>query len=354
MTHIALLLFVALMFLCSAFFSGVETGVYRMSRFRLRLGTEQRWAFYRQLSEAVADGQGLILSLLLGNNLVNYLATSCMTWWLLSYLQDENLVEFYTTTIMTPSLFIFGEILPKSVFFYRADSLMRPLAPAIWSVWRICTVSGVVKLMRFLFKVFSRLFRIPVDTAAAVDITQRSQVRQIIQETRDEGLLTSLQKNMMQRLINIPEVSVGTVVVPMNKAEMAEVNSNRKALLAIVARCPHRRIPVYEKDRNNIIGFIDIYQTLGSTVEFETLRAFLQPIVQMDMSISVLDAISIMRKGTHRIAIITTTQSGLLTDQKKPLGVLTLKDLVEELTGELARYELTPDKTKTSGQKSTS
>jgi CBS domain containing-hemolysin-like protein len=136
---------------------------------------------------------------------------------------------------MTPSLFIFGEILPKSIFFYRADGFIRPLAPAIWSVWRICTISGAVKLMRLLFKVFSRLFRISVDTAAAVDITQRSQVRQIIQETRDEGLLTSLQKNMMQRLINIPEVSVGTVVVPMSKAEMAEVNSNRKALLAIVA-----------------------------------------------------------------------------------------------------------------------
>lgn len=354
MTHIALLLFVAVMFLCSAFFSGVETGVYRISRFRLRLGTEQRWAFYRQLSEAVADGQGLILSLLLGNNLVNYLATSCLTWWLLSYLKEDNLAEFYTTAIMTPSLFIFGEILPKSVFFYRADSLIRPLAPAIWAVWRLCTVSGAVKLMRFLFKVFSRLFRIPVDTAAAVDITQRSQVRQIIQETRDEGLLTSLQKNMMQRLINIPEVSVGTVVVPMNKAEMAEVNSNRNTLLAIVARCPHRRIPVYERDRNNIIGFIDIYQTLGATVEFENLCAFLQPIVQMDMSISVLDAISIMRKGPHRIAVITAAQSGLLADQKKPLGVLTLKDLVEELTGELARYELTPDKIKTSGQKSTS
>lgn len=353
MTDIALLLFVVLMFLCSAFFSGVETGIYRLSRFRLRLGAEQGWAFYHQLSTAIADGQGLILSLLLGNNLVNYLATSCLAWWLLSYLKDENLAEFYTTAIMTPSLFIFGEILPKSIFFYRADGFIRPLAPAIWSVWRICTISGAVKLMRLLFKVFSRLFRISVDTAAAVDITQRSQVRQIIQETRDEGLLTSLQKNMMQRLINIPEVSVGTVVVPMSKAEMADVNSNRKALLAIVARCPHRRIPVFENERSNIIGFMDIYQTLGAGVEFENLRAFLQPIVQMDMSISVLDAIAIMRKGPHRIAVITTSQSGLLADQKKPLGILTLKDLVEELTGELARYEIVPDKSKTSGQKST-
>ncbi len=353
MTEIALLLFVIVMFLCSAFFSGVETGIYRLSRFRLRLGVEQGRAFYKQLSTAIADGQGLILSLLLGNNIVNYLATSGLTWWLLSYLKDENLAEFYTTIIMTPTLFIFGEILPKSVFFYRADSLIRPLAPAIWGIWRLCTLSGAVQLMRLLFRVFSRLFRIAVDTAAAVDITQRSQVRQIFQETRDEGLLTSIQKNMIQRLINIPEVSVGTVMVPMNKVEMAEINSNRSALLAIVARCPHRRIPVYEKDRSHILGFIDIYQTLGAGEEFENLRPFVQPLVRMDMSTSVLDAISIMRKGPHRIAVITASQAGLLAEQKKPLGILTLKDLVEELTGELARYEIASDQSKTSGQKST-
>jgi len=60
-----------------------------------------------------------------------------------------------------------------------------------------------------------------------------------------------------------------------------------------------------------------------------------------------------MRKGPHRIAVITTSQSGLLAEQKHPLGILTLKALVEELTGELARYEIVPDKSKTSGQKST-
>jgi putative hemolysin len=331
MTTLLLIIMILFLYVCSAFFSGSETGIYRLSRFRLRLGVEQHRPFYKQLSYAVKDGQGLILSLLLGNNLVNYLATAFTTWTLLRLLQDEGLVEFYTTAIIAPTLFIFGEIIPKSVFFYRADSFVGPLAPAIWGTWRIFTASGAIRLIRWLLRLFSRILGVSVDTAAAVDVTHRSQVRQLLTETQEEGQLSSLQKDMMKRLANIPEVSTGTILIPIHKVEMADVKASRYDLMQILGRSPHRRIPVYENDKNNILGFVEIERLLADSNDSPDIRKSIQPLLRLSASSSVLDAISLLRKGNHPIAAVTAD----LSSGGKILGILTLKDLVEELTGEL-------------------
>jgi CBS domain containing-hemolysin-like protein len=338
MTNLILIILIIALYACSAFFAGAETGVYRLSRFRLRLGVEQHRPFYKRLSRAVEDGQGLIMSLLLGTNLTHYLATSFTAWILLRLVGNETLAEFYTTAIIVPTLFIFGEIIPKTVFYYRADTLVGFLAPAIWGSWRILTASGAVRFLRWLLRLISRILGVSVDTAAAVDVTQRSQVRQMLQETREEGLLSSLQKDMMRRLANLPEVSIGTILTPIQKVEMAEVHSSRRELLQILARCPHRRIPVYEKDRNHILGYVDIDRVLVMENEFADLKRVLAPILQLNVSASVLDAISILRKGNHRIAVVAADSPAGTSENKKILGILTLKDLVEELTGELTGH----------------
>jgi putative hemolysin len=332
---ILLIIIILLLYICSAFFSGSETGIYRLSRFRLRLGVEQHRPFYKQLSLAVKDGQGLILSLLLGNNLVNYLATTFTTWTLLRLFQDEGLVEFYTAAIIAPTLFIFGEIIPKSVFFYRADTFVGALAPMIWGTWRIFTASGVIRLIRWILRLLSRLLGVSVDSMAAVDVTKRSQVRQLLTETQEEGQLSALQKDMMKRLANIPEVSIGAILIPIHKIEMAEASAGRNDLLQILERCLHQRILVYEKDRNNILGYIDVERLLADSGRSIDLKRAAQPLFRLNVSASVLDAISILRKGNHPIAAVVTDSSKGSTETRKVLGILTLKDLVEELTGEL-------------------
>jgi CBS domain containing-hemolysin-like protein len=339
MIDFLLILWIILLLVLSAFFSGVETGIYRLSRFTLRIGVEQRRPFFRELQRAIEDGQGLILSLLIGNNLVNYGLTTTVTILLLKKFNSTHLAEFYTTVIITPTIFILGELIPKNIFFYRANSLVGGLAPLICFFWRLFTLSGAIGFLRILFRLFSRLLGLSVDTAAAVDVTQRGQVRAIIQETRDEGLLSSLQKEMMHRLINIPEVPAADIMVPLYQVEMAEVRSTRNALIEIIRRCPHRHIPVYEKDRTTVLGFIDIYETLGTGGDFQTIRPFVRPIVRLRASASALDAIALLRTTAQRIALIVVDTPGKWLDQKKPLGILTLKDMVEELTGELAGTE---------------
>ena len=115
-----------------AFFSGSETGIYRLSKFRLRLGIEQKHPLSALLGKVTADSNALIFSMLIGNNLVNYLATSIVTVMLLNSALSENAAQLYATLIMSPVLFIFSEVIPKNIYYYHSDTLMLRSAPLLW------------------------------------------------------------------------------------------------------------------------------------------------------------------------------------------------------------------------------
>ena len=104
----------------SAFFAGTETGIYRVSRFQVRVGSEKGRPSYKMLFQILQDGQGLILSLLLGNNLVNNLLTGLVTFMFLQAVSEERLAGIYATVVLTPVLFVFGEMIPKNLFYYKA------------------------------------------------------------------------------------------------------------------------------------------------------------------------------------------------------------------------------------------
>ena len=121
-----------LLVLLSAFFAGTETGIYRISRFQIRVGSEKGNPLYKMLFRILQDGQGLILSLLLGNNLVNNLLTGLVTFMFLQTVSEEHLAGIYATAVLTPVLFVFGEMIPKNLFYYKANTLVPAMA---WLNW---------------------------------------------------------------------------------------------------------------------------------------------------------------------------------------------------------------------------
>lgn len=327
---VAQLALIVLLFALSAFFAGTETGVYRLSRLRLRIGVEQQKQTFCLLSKLLHDGRGLILSLLVGNNLVNYCLTSLVTVMLLNRLDDNHTAEIYATAIITPTLFIFGEIVPKILYYHKANTFMPALAWGTWLAHRVFTFSGIVPVLKGIAHLLSRLFRSQVNTTAAVDATQRHQVRQIIHETQEEGLLTEQQKEMMERLVDLGNVSIGSVMVALKNVEMVPIDTAGKDLLEHLRKTTHTRQLVYEHQRHNIAGFINIYETLAS-VENDSIRNTVQELTTIDQYKTVLEAIDIMRNRRCSFALVTEHAK----PHNKPVGIVTMTDLVEELTGEL-------------------
>jgi putative hemolysin len=320
---------VFLLLLLSAFFAGTETGIYRISRFQIRIGSEKGRPSYKMLFRILQDGQGLILSLLLGNNLVNNLLTGLLTFMFLQLSSGERLAGIYATVVLTPVLFVFGEMIPKNIFYYKANTLVPAMAWLNWFFYRLFTLTGAVWLLKSCSRILSYLFRLKIDTTKVVDASKRHQVHQIIHETREEGILSHAQKKMMNRLIEIPHMSVGEAMVKLRDVEMVPVDTNREGLLDHLRKSRFTRQLVYRTDPTQILGFIHIYQTLGNGEPVTDLTNEITALLEVDRNVSVTDAINLLRDRHERMALVLASgRKG-----KHPVGIITISDLIEEITG---------------------
>jgi CBS domain containing-hemolysin-like protein len=335
MTDPHLIIAVIAMVLLCAFFSGTETGIYRLSRFRLRIGLEQHRSLFGVLEKLMADSTGVIFSMLLGSNLAANIAISLVTYMFLRANQTQINAEFYATLIMVPVLFVFANLIPKNIYFYMADRLMPPLAPLAFAIHRFFVFCGAVGLLKMLSRLFARLAGAKTVSEQMVSTAQRQHIRQIIQETKDEGILSSVQTQIIERLVNMPSVSIGSVMTPLARVHTLPLESSRADLLSKLKETPFRQLPVYQNDTTNILGYIDIYETLTSQNDFADLAPFIKPLTPLNADMPVIESLNTMRNNRQQIALVARFDRHA---NPQPLGIVTMKDLVEELIGELAEW----------------
>lgn len=315
-------------------FSGAETGLYRLSRLRLRLGVEKKRLSFIILGKCLRDSSGLLLSMLIVTNLAYYLTTSIVTYVFLKA-GTEHSVELFATLLTAPVLFVFSELIPKNIFFYRADSLMPYLSPVLYVFHKVLSWCGVVPLLKFISGFFVRLAGAASSPKSVITSAQRHKVQAILQDTHEEGILSSVQTDIINRLVSISNIRIKSVMIPIDNVQMVDVNSDNSALLSKLKKCAFTRLPVIENRVENIIGFINIYETLSSSEKFAGLEKFVKPIRTLNADTTVTDAINVLQKENQKIVLVTKIGRAA---QERPIGIVTMKDLVEELLGELAEW----------------
>lgn len=335
MSNVVVLTLAAVTVALSAVFSGLETGIYRLSRLRLRLGAEKGRLRYVLLDKALHDGASLLLSLLVANNLANYVATSSVTYLFLAVVSSPRAAELLATSVTAPLLFVLAESMPKNVFLYRADALTAFFSPLLYAAHQVLTWCGIVPLLRWLSQLFARLIGSPVTSPAMMTSAQKHQVRAILRDTHEEGLLSSVQTEIVDRIITVPGLRLSAVMVPFSRVQSVSVQSSRTNLLNILRRHALTRLLVWEGTPTNVIGFVNIYDALSTDEDYESLAPFLKPIRQLDGATPVIDAIDVMRRDELKIVLVARARRG---GRQQPAGIVTMKDLVEELLGELAEW----------------
>jgi putative hemolysin len=335
LNSLILILIVVLFVTLGGLFAGAETGVYQLSRLRLRLGVENKRPLFIILEKSLRDSPGLIVSTLLGTNLAHYLATSIVTLLLLAQLKAEHTAELLATALTAPLLFIFSELIPKNLFFYHADSLMPCVSPFLYVSHKIFTWCGLVPLLKKLSRVGARLTAESAAYKTTATTVHRPHVSAILRETQEEDFLSSVQTDIVSRLTSISHLTIKTAMIPLNKVQMVDVTTGRPALLKQLAESAFTRLPVYEHTPANIIGFINIYQCLSVNQQFADLRSFIKQIRELSEKTTITEALDIMQSENQKIALVTRPGHA---GRQRPVGIVTMKDLVEELLGELAEW----------------
>lgn len=316
-------------------FAGAETGIYQLSRVRLQLAIEKKRFLSVVLGASLRDRPALLLSILLGTNLAHYVATSVITYTLLASGRLEHTAELFAAFITVPTLFVFSELLPKNIFFYRPDSLMPCCGPFLFVFHKLFTWSGIVPLLKLLSTVPGRLTGSGAAFKAAMSAGHPRHIGAIVRDTEEEGILSPVQTEMINRLISISNLTIRSVMTSIAEVQMVDVNSDKSVLLDRMKEYAFTCLPVYDRLRGNIIGFVNIYDCLSSGQEFTNLHDFIRQVRKLPAETLVTDAIDIMRREKEKIVLVTLV--GHL-GREKPIGIVTMKDLVEELLGELAEW----------------
>ena len=324
---------VAIMF--AGISAGSETGMYQLSKLRLRVGIERKKLLFVLLGKSLSDGTGMLLSLLSGTNVAYYVVTSLVTYILLDIVAGEHIAEILTTFITAPVLFVCCELIPKTLFFYRADVLMPFVSPVLLTYRKIFTWCGLVPLMKILTGALAKATKLTAPAGRSITTAFQPHIKAIIQDSEDEGFLSPVQADIISRISTVSHLDITGVMTPLNKTQMVEVNSDKSVLLSKLRESPFTRLLVYEQSAANIIGFINVYECLNSPDDFTDVRSFIQPVRKLPSTTFVIDAINIIRGENHRIALVTKTG---LAGVEKNIGILTMKDLIEELVGELAEW----------------
>jgi len=332
---IVLILVIIFTIILSGVFAGAETGIYQLSRLRLRLGIEKKRLSSIILGKSLRDSTGLLLSLLLGNNLTHYIVTSIVTYVLLSRLEAAHTAELFATLITAPVLFVFAELLPKNIFFYRSDYLMPCFAPVLFVLHKIFSWCGAISLLKFVYRIFARLTGLPSPYRTPIIAVRQSHIKAIIQETGEEGFLSPIQTDIINRLATISHLSIRAVMTPIHKVQTVDANFDKSALLNKLKKSAFTRLPAYERWPANVVGFINIYEPLSSPEEFTDLHNFIKPIRRLAANTTVTEAINIMQSENQKIVLVIRTGH---VGREKPIGIVTMKDLVEELLGELTEW----------------
>jgi putative hemolysin len=333
--NIVLVLLVALFVALGSLFGGAETGMYQLSRLRLRLGVEKKRLLFVVLGRCLHDRSGLLLSMLIGNNLTHYFTTSIVTGMFLAEVGNEHKAEFLATVVTVPILFVFSELIPKNIFLYRADFVMPYLSPFLYAVHKLLSWCGVVPLLKLISSLFARLAGLAASSKTLITSTERHKMQAILQDTHEEGILSPVQSDIINRLVSISHVHIRSVMIPISNVETVCVDADRPVLLNKLNKCAFTRLPVVEGRHGNIIGFVSIYEALSCSEQFADLRNFTNPIRKLDADTTVTDAIDVMQRENQKMVLVT---KGGRVGRDKPVGIVTMKDLVEELLGELAEW----------------
>lgn len=307
--------------LLAGFYSGMETAAYRASQVRLRALSEQGHAGALLAVRLLAAMPVLITTTLIGHNLAVYIATYLLT----SHFEHAHYTdaEVWATICLTPFCFIFAETLPKRIGNVRPDPYLlfgsRVAAVSRIAFYPLGLALGGIQY--FLYKGLDRLGYQPVT------LSGRDRLREHFEAGMAEQVLSPHQHDLLERILEIQELTVRDVMIPLSRAFVIEEDTAIKTAAARMA-----------DDGRHFASLVDRSgQPLQKLVSLKTMLrnpdACDQPVhhcaeaqIVVDANTSIYNALRKLREARTRVAL-ATGRSGT------PIGIVTLNGILEPIAG---------------------
>lgn len=316
-----------LMIVISGYFSGSETGMMSLNRYKLRHLANQGDKSAQRVERLLGRPDRLIGLILIGNNLVNILASAIATILGMRYFGDLGVG--IATGILTLVILIFAEVTPKTLAAIYPSQVSYASSHVLQILMVI--LSPFVIFINFLTNGLLKILHIDIDTDAGTHLNS-DELRTVVNEAG--GLIPKRHQNMLISILDLENVTVEDIMVPRSEILAIDINDDWKSITRQLLHSPHSRLILYRDNLDEVVGLLRVREAYRLMMEKKEFNK--------QTMLKAADEIYFIPEGTPlNIQLLkfqrNNERSGLIVDEYGDIqGLVTLEDILEEIVGEFS------------------
>ena len=313
-----------LLLVLKGFFSGSEIALVNSDKIKLRHQAKQGKSGAKLALKLLQTPDVLLSTTLVGTNISTVVLTTIGTLLAIRLLGD--LGEVYAFLVLTPLLLIFGEIVPKSIYQQKSDSLtpiiIHPLRWASFPFYPIVFVSS--RIARFMARL------VGAGKSNQPFFITREQLRTVVEMAEHGTAMNAFGQGRIRRVIRFAETTVAEAMIPIAEVTTISHKESTTAAFGLVRRHGYNRLPVFENSTSNIIGVITL--TTWELLDKEIAQKPLNSLIKAALYVSPLQTIdqllpTLQQRKDHMAIVVDEFGTAI--------GMITIEDIVEEVVGEI-------------------
>ena len=316
MTVLVLLIFL------SAFFSSAETALSTVNKVRIRTLVEENNKRAITLQHVLDNYSKMLSAILIGNNIVNITASSLATSMVIRLF--GNYYVGFATGILTIVVLLFGEIVPKNWAMINNEKIALAYGGIIYSLMFVLT--PVIFIVDKLSSGLMHMLRIDPNKKA---VMTESELRTYVDVSHEDGVIESEEREMIYNVFDFSDALAKDIMIPRIDMVTVDVNATYDEVMALFRESMYTRIPVYQDDKDHIIGIINVKDFLlvdhGQAFQIQNILRDAYYTYEFKKT---ADLMIEMRESTSSVAVV-------LNEYGAAVGMITLEDLLEEIVGEI-------------------
>lgn len=333
-----ILIFLVICIILSAFFSGAEITFSSLDKITLKKLVKKDKKRGKYLQSLLLKPSSWLITILIGNNLVNIAATSLATFFAIKIVGGTpGKIVGIVTGIMTFIILVFGEIIPKRYCQQHAASISLRVAKPIFflSMFLSPIVKVLTSLTRGILKVAGSK-----EVKKNYLLTEK-EIHTLIDIGEEEGALEKKEEEMLHSALEFDETQAKEIMIPRTKMVYIEEEEDLWTLLELIKKVGYSRIPVYRENIDNIVGIAyakDLLSLFPNIDKSLKVKRIMHPPVFVPYTTHLSELFRKLQKEKMHLAIIVDEYGGVA-------GMITIEDLLEEIVGEIEdEYDLRKEK----------
>ena len=314
---------VIFLLICSAFFSSAETSFSSVNLLRMKTYAEEKRKGALKALYICEHYEKAIITILVGNNLVNIASTTICAYILSTTVLSPTLANLLNTVVMTIIILIFGEITPKCLAKLNPEKAALRYSNLLFFLMKLLTP------LTFLFQKLQGAFKKNKDADKAPTVTE-NELESIIDTMQEEGVIDQDNAQLLQGVFDLNEKTAYDVMTPRVDVIAVEQNETNENIKKVFVDTQYSRMPVYDEDIDHVVGILsqkDFFTALLKSDKVDIKKLMVKPMF-LNENMKLDDVIRKMQKEKKHMAVIADEHGGTS-------GIITLEDAIEEMFGEI-------------------